>query len=104
VQTAEQPDAGVRAPTSSAALNGFDAKLAALNEQHWQQVRYLASEITAALDGIREQIRADHATLLDLQQRTLEASTEKVIARTVRDNPITRAIRGKRDKRPPEHS
>ena len=104
VQTAEHTDDAPRTAAAPASLNGFDAKLAALNEQQWQQVRFLASEITAGLDAIREQIRADHATLLDLQQRTLEASTEKLLARTVRDNPVSRALRRTRGKPTPPQS
>jgi hypothetical protein len=99
VQTEEQP-ATSREHPAVPALNGFDAKLAALSEQQWEQVRYLASQITAGLDAIREQMRADHAVMLDLQQRTLDASTEKVIARTVRENPVSRALRRSRGKTP----
>lgn len=95
VQTGEEFAADLRPALPAAALNGFDAKLAALNEQNWEQVRYLASQITSGLDAIREQIRADHAAMLDLQQRTLEASTEKLLARSLRDNPVARALRGR---------
>ena len=69
------------------------ARLTALSEQHWEQVRYLAATVTASLDAIREQVRANHAELIDMQRRTLDASTEKLLARSVRDNPVARALR-----------
>jgi hypothetical protein len=73
--------------------------VAAVAEQQWQQVRYLASTLSAELDAIREQIRAGQADLLDLQRQTLHASAEKLLARSVRENPASRALRKLRGKR-----
>ena len=71
----------------------IEARLAALTEQHWEQVRYVTATMTAELDAIREQVRAGQAELMDLQRRTLNASTEKLLARSLRDNPASRALR-----------
>ena len=99
VQTGE--DTLSRGNQSPGTLDHIDAKLGAMADRQWEQVRHLADSMRAELDGIREQMRQDHAALLELQRRTLEASTEKMIARTVRDNPASRAIRKLRGDKPP---
>jgi hypothetical protein len=85
--------ADATARTSPATQAAIDA-----DQRQWEQTRYLATTISAGLDAIREQARADHAELLDLQRQTLHASAEKVIARSVRDNPAARALRRLRGK------
>jgi|CXWL01.1.fsa_nt_gi hypothetical protein len=99
VQTRE--DTLARTHQDAGSLDALDAKLAALADRQWEQVRHLADSMRAELDGIREQMRQDQAALLELQRRTLEASTEKMIARTVRNNPASRAIRKLRGDKPP---
>ena len=67
-------------------------QLGRMVEEQWQQIRYLAAELTASVDALREQIRSDHAAQMEIQQRTLEASLSKTIARTVRRTPLSRLL------------
>ena len=91
VQTAE--DMLQRAPSAAGTLAAIDAKLAVLADAQWAQVRALAAELRAELDAMREQMRQNHASLMALEERTLAASTEKLIARAVKENPVARALR-----------
>jgi hypothetical protein len=92
--------AGSRPALQPAHPDALNAQLARLVEQQWHQIRYLAAELTASVDALREQIRSDHAAQMELQRRTLEASLSRTIARTVRRTPLSRLLPGK-DGTPP---
>jgi len=67
-------------------------------DAQWEQTRYLAATTQAGLDGIREQLRTDAVEQRALLERTLEASTERVLARLLRENAAMRALRRLRGK------
>jgi hypothetical protein len=91
---------GSRPAFQPARPDAANEQLARLIEEQWHQIRYLAAELTASVDALREQIRSDHAAQMDLQRRSLEASLSRTIARTVRRTPLSRLLPGKDDTPP----
>jgi hypothetical protein len=98
VQTGEDTLMRVDMTPAADGRASADRAIASLAEQQWEQTRYLASAVSAGLDAVREQMRADHAELLELQRQTLRASTEKMLSRAVRENALVRALRRGRRK------
>jgi len=94
VQAREQTVAGGRPSGVTSA-----PPVRTLADAQWEQTRYLAATVQAGLDALREQLRADAAQQRALQERTLEASTEKLLARLMRENAAMRALRRLRGKK-----
>lgn len=98
--SAPLPD-GARPPFDTAREDSANTELSRLTEEHWQHLRHVTAELTAGLDAIRDQIRADHAAQLDLQRQTLDASLSKTVARTVRRTPLAWLFGSRRAKGDP---
>ncbi len=82
-----------RQPTPDEAM----ARALRAEEQHWEQVRYLASVIQSGFDGLRADLKATEKHLNELervQREALEQSTEAAaLVRSIRRNPLYRAWR-----------
>ncbi len=94
--------ASSHAAAASTPATAISAALAHLERQHTAQLQQVTATIEAAFDGLRQQAHEHHVEMLAMQERTLNATAEKLLGRIVRENAATRAMRRLRGGKRPD--